>query len=478
MKPALQFPPLFAERMRNQLGAGFDDFEAAMHESSTVAVRIHPQKWKGELSLDKIPWCDSGYYLDQRPLFTADPWFQGGAYYVQEPSSMFLEQAFGAIRLPDQSTILDMCAAPGGKTTHLLSLMKPDDLLVSNEVIRSRAVVLQENVQKWGYPNVVVTQNDPQDFVLLKAFFDLVVVDAPCSGEGLFRKDPAALNEWSPGNAALCAARQKRIVSEAWKCLKPGGCLIYSTCTFNPEENEGNLRWLEEQSAAEGVEIKTDPAWNMETIRTGKMTGYQFFPHRLKGEGFFISVIRKSGNSENELPGKFSGKIKNNIPLKVKEILNNWIIPEYTGEFLTGNEEYCIFPASRLATLSFLGKGLNIIQSGIPVASGPETKLNPHPALAYSSVFNRQAFPELPVRLTDAFRYLKKEVIPVMNSEKGWILVTYRDIPLGWIKNIGTRANNYFPKEWRIRMNINEIPQPWHETPTGRLGKEEMISIQ
>jgi 16S rRNA C967 or C1407 C5-methylase (RsmB/RsmF family)/NOL1/NOP2/fmu family ribosome biogenesis protein len=468
----VQLPNFFIERMKPALGKQYEAFEESFGKEVPVSVRLNPEKWKGKPPEVKIPWCKTGFYLEKRPVFTTDPWFQGGVYYVQEPNSMFLEQAFMAVELPEKALLLDLCAAPGGKTTHLLSLLRPDDLLVTNEVIRSRAGILRENVQKWGYPNVLVTQNDPQDFGKMADIFDLIVVDAPCSGEGLFRKDPSSMAEWSPGNTVLCASRQKRILAEAWKGLKPGGTLIYSTCTYNPGENEENLQWLQEQEETEPVEIVLNPDWNIREIREGNLIGYQFFPHLTRGEGFFLGMVRKrlkdvrlkdiSLKDIRKREKKVNKTLKDGNR-KTLDVLSEWISKDFEGNFLEKEGIWYTFPSIWMNYLSLFEKHLTILQAGTPVASGNERQMHPHPALALSILFNRNAFPEYECSLEEAIRYLKKDNLPSRSTEKKWMLVTFRDVPLGWLKNLGNRTNNYYPSEWRIRMNINELPALWHD---------------
>jgi 16S rRNA C967 or C1407 C5-methylase (RsmB/RsmF family) len=461
----VQLPQFFVDRMRPALGNQYAAFEESLRDPVPVSVRLNPRKWIGNAPEEMIPWCKTGFYLGKRPVFTTDPLFHGGVYYVQEPHSMFLEKAFTAANLPEKALVLDLCAAPGGKSTHLLSLICPEDLLVTNEVIRSRAGILRENVQKWGYSNVIVTQNDPQDFGKMANIFDMIVVDAPCSGEGLFRKDPSSINEWSPGNAALCASRQKRILAEAWKCLKPGGTLIYSTCTYNPEENEDNLLWLREQEEAEPVEIPLNTDWNIREIREGNVTGYQFFPHLTRGEGFFLGMVRKKGETE-ETRLKSKNTLKNWLPLSPKtlETVKNWIKSDYHGDFILKTDTCYVFPSPWIKHLTYFEKHLNILQAGTPVASGNERQMNPHPALALSLICNRTAFPENSLDLRDAIRFLRKDNLPSMGKELGWTLASFRNVPLGWLKNLGNRTNNYYPGEWRIRMNINELPVLWHSS--------------
>lgn len=460
------FPELFAERMKELLGEEYEVFEASYSEGSQVSLRIHPEKWSGGLSAVGVPWCSTGYYLPGRPLFTADPWLHGGAYYVQEASSMFLEQLCRAVWPDSPALVLDLCAAPGGKTTHLMSMLRGGDLLVSNEVIRSRAHILRENVTKWGSPGVVVTQGDPAAMAKVGEIFDLIVVDAPCSGEGLFRKDPRAMEEWSLNNTRVCASRQKRILAEAWKCLKPGGALIYSTCTFNQEEDEENVAWLLAETSALPVEVNPDPAWKIEVSHHGKMTGYRFYPHRLRGEGFFCAVVRKDGHETPSHP--LRGLPQAGTPASKKQIalLENWLSPGNGDHLLTSGESLFHFPRAGWPLLALLEKSVPLLQAGIPVATSAGDTLIPHPALAFSSILNREAFPEAPLSLSDAIRFLRKDPLPLPGREKGWILASYRDLPLGWLKNLGNRTNNYYPQEYRIRMTPDDQIKPWHETLT------------
>src|SRR5437879_4447061 len=287
------FPAAFAHRMQMQLKDEWQSFVEAHQLPSPTSIRINPKKSSSK-EFEKIPWTDFGYYLNERPSFTFDPLFHAGTYYVQEASSMFLEQALKqTVDLSQPLRVLDLCAAPGGKSTHLLSLINDQSLLVTNETIRSRATILAENICKWGNINAVVTNNDPEDFQGLNAFFDVIVIDAPCSGEGLFRKDRDAMNEWSEENADLCSSRQQRIVNQIWPALKENGILIYSTCTYNPKENEGNLSRLVAEGKAKSLKLKVESSLGLEEIHVEKIFGYHFYPHKTKGEGFFISVIRK-----------------------------------------------------------------------------------------------------------------------------------------------------------------------------------------
>jgi len=239
----VKIPEKFQNRIKIQFGNDSEQFLTSLENSPVISVRKNPKKitdlW---IDNEKVPWCNEGYYLSQKPIFTLDPLFHAGCYYPQEASSMVVDWILRQIiSIPDNPIVLDLCAAPGGKSTLLASWMDGKGLLVANEIIRNRSLILLENMVKWGYPNCVVTQNSPSDFSPLRHFFDIILVDAPCSGEGMFRKEKKAAEEWSESNAAMCAVRQRKILDEIWGSLKPGGILIYSTCTFNPSKNEENI---------------------------------------------------------------------------------------------------------------------------------------------------------------------------------------------------------------------------------------------
>lgn len=375
---------------------------------------------------------------------------------------MFLEQAFRQIEHEKGRVVLDLCAAPGGKSTHLLSLLEEDDLLVSNEVIRSRVSVLDENLRKWGHQNVVVTSNDPADFSDLEGLFDVILVDAPCSGEGLFRRDASAVEQWSVENTNLCATRQRRILADIWPSLKNGGYLIYSTCTFNPEENEENLKWLAENNAIESIRIPIQENWNVDEIETNGLFGYRFLPHKVKGEGFFLTLIQKK---EGHDTFSFSRKTKTKLEKMPKQFteIRNWLSTT-DSEFFAKSEFIIAFPESMMPTLNALSEQLRIISFGLPVAQFKKNDLLPEHTFALSIDRNPAVFEAVEVDLKTALLFQKKEEIRISSATKGWLLVQFQGVPLGFVKNLGNRANNYFPKEWRIRMTLPEIPQPWYQS--------------
>jgi len=446
------FPESFTLRMREQLGEHWDAFGAAHRASPPISIRLNPAKLQHPpAGASSIPWTTSGYYLNERPSFTLDPLFHAGAYYVQEASSMFLEQAFRqATDTGKALNVLDLCAAPGGKSTHLLSLMNDESLLVSNEVIRSRATVLAENIQKWGHNNAVVVHNDPQDFQRLPGFFDVMVVDAPCSGEGLFRKDPQAMNEWSPDNVQLCAKRQRRILSDVWPALKTGGLLIYSTCTYNHSENEENLAWLKQERNVEFVPLMLNEQWRIEATAYQGVTGYRFYPHRIKGEGFFLCVVRKT-DDEREMrvrhKNSFTGPAK-----KVTEQLSAWIKDASEKTFIVRHDQIQCFPKSQAANIDFLVKNLYLINAGTVVATVKHEKLIPEHALALSVDLQRENFSRIDVSLQEAWQYLRKETLTIQADKKGYALICYEGTPLGWVNALDNRINNLYPSEWRIRQ--------------------------
>ena len=373
---------------------------------------------------------------------------------------MFVEQAFRQIEHSKNRIVLDLCAAPGGKSTHLLSLLDSSDLLVANEVIRSRVSVLDENIRKWGHQNVVVCSNDPADFGNLDGMFDVILVDAPCSGEGLFRRDASAIQQWSVDNTNLCSTRQRRILADVWPALKNGGYLIYSTCTFNPAENEENLKWLAENNEVESIRIPLQGNWGVEEIETDEMFGYRFLPHKVKGEGFFLTLIRKKDGSDSYPISKKMKSRLENMPKQFTEI-RNWLSTS-DSEFFAKSEFLIAFPESKIPVLNALSEQLRVISFGILVAQFKKNDLLPEHTFALSVDRNPDIFESVELDLRDALLFQKKDEIRISSTIKGWLLVKYQGVPLGFVKNLGNRANNYFPKEWRIRMTLPELPEPWY----------------
>ncbi len=441
----MDLPELFESRTRVLLGEEYDSFVTALSGDSPASIRINPRKSIGKPQFPPVPWCGNGYYLPQRPVFTMDPLFHAGSYYVQEASSMFLEQAVNQHLEEENPLILDLCAAPGGKSTHLASLLNGRGLLVSNEIIRSRAKILAENLTKWGAPNVVVTNNDPRDFSTINGLFDLIVVDAPCSGEGMFRKDPQSIEEWSVNNVQLCSERQKRIVADVFPALKTGGLLIYSTCTYNREEDEENVKWIAGELGAEVLSVQTAGDWNI----TNTGLGYRFFPHKTKGEGFFLAVLRKTEDEKT-----FKIRLEKNQKAQKKQMLNevtDWIIDDNYKQVII-SQTVSVVPSGYSDLIAALEKELKILQSGILLGQIKGKDILPDISLALSWIIARQAFHVEKLSWEQAIAYLRKDNLYFPEAPQGWILLEYENRLLGWAKNLGNRVNNAYPQEWRIRM--------------------------
>ncbi|ULQ56862.1 RNA methyltransferase [Flavihumibacter rivuli] len=399
---------------------------------------------------ERVPWSGMGYYLAERPSFTFDPLFHAGAYYVQEASSMFLEQAIRqCVDLDQPLTVLDLCAAPGGKSTHLLSLIGPDSVLVSNEVIRARASILEENITKWGSANVVVTNNDPRDFSGLEGLFDVIVVDAPCSGSGMFRKDPDTIADWSESNVALCSQRQQRILADVWPALKEGGILVYSTCSYSVAEDEAIADWLLENFEAVSIGLQVSSKWNIvETNSSGKgAKGYRFYPDKVKGEGFFITVFRKEGHTTQSFPSR-NKKVKwEKLGKSGSSLVAPWLSNKGLS-LLDWNGHILAMPAQVEGLLPSLQQ-LFIKKAGVMVGKLAGKDLVPDHPLALSTILSKE-LPVIAVDKDQAIAYLRRDDLHIAPGIKGWALVQYEGLSLGWVKALPNRLNNYYPKEWRI----------------------------
>ena len=397
----MQLPQDFIRNTREVMGEErFQQYLKSFDEEVPVSIRLNPLKSQGLTVMEgaeRVPWCQNGYYLPRRPQFTMDPLLHAGCYYVQEAASMFLDEVLRQHLLPLTSHhALDLCAAPGGKSTLLRSALPEDCVLYSNEPIRNRASILLENVTKWGYANHIVTNNYPKDYRASKFRFDVILCDVPCSGEGMFRRDEATMHEWSPQNVEKCWQLQREIVNDAWACLNEGGLFIYSTCTFNIKENEENIRWMLNEFETEVLPVEVKPEWHItgSLLKDFNEPVYRFIPGITRSEGLFVAVLRKKGEAPN-------------VP------------PKQTKSLLRANSE---FTPGKLRVYSG--------QTQTPSEDTPRIELTYPQAIAYLRGEALQLPPDTP---------------------RGLVALCFQGYPLGTAKNIGTRANNLYPKEWRIK---------------------------
>lgn len=449
----MQLPAPFLAQMQAQLGPEIKDFLNALSEPTPTSIHFNTlKKYKWKENYDGVKWNTTGVYLPKRPSFTLDPAFHAGAYYVQEASSMLIGAAVRQLLdLSQPLRVLDLCAAPGGKTTLISSLISPDSLLVANEVIRSRYQVLDYNLSKWGISNKITTSQEVGYFKGAKSFFDLILVDAPCSGEGLFRKDPQAIAEWSPENVTRCSIRQKEILRETVSLLKPGGVLLYSTCTYNDEENSHNAAWLLENAPLELTPLEIPSDWGI----AERSIGYQCYPHKVRGEGFYLVAFRKLGASATsgkiKLPSNF--KHHQRLSKNKQQPLKNFIKADADLVYLESEKgQITAVPTTIYDKALQLSAHTRYFRIGTPIGIFKGKDLIPDPALALSTILH----PELPkyaLNREAAIQYLRKEP-PSIAATPGWRLITYDQLPLGWVKVLKNRVNNYYPREWRIRQQL------------------------
>ena len=415
----------------------------ALDTPSPTSIRLNPRKIVlTHLDLSSpVTWCEHGYYLNERPVFTLDPLYHAGVYYAQEAASMMLTSLIKQLDLPENAFVLDACASPGGKTTAMVDGLSKHATVLANEINRHRANILVENITKWGVDNVLVTNDSPEAFKELTALFDVVLIDAPCSGEGMFRKDPNARTEWTPEAPGLCAKRQSLILAELHNTIKPGGYLIYSTCTFNRLENEQQMKAMLATGAFEQVQ------WNYpnqcQTGRDG--LGCYFLPGYTKSEGLYLCVLQKKGALEDyQFINSNHDQIENVFGINLEE--NQCMIKEGDGLYvLTKNAK---------ANIERIKTPLRYLKKGVKVAEQSPKGWMPNQELVISTSIDLP-LPRIALTEREALQYLRGETFLIPRDTPGFYCVTYQDIPVGLIKHLGNRFNNLYPKEWRIRMRLS-----------------------
>lgn len=465
-------PPPFIRQMQALLGAEWPLLESALSAPAPVSIRLNAQKTLNLETPDQpdpkqtgriahllslpnqrpIPWHPQGFYLPERPVFTLDPSFHAGAYYVQEASSMFVYEALRqTVDFSKALKVLDLCAAPGGKSTLMADLISADSLLLSNETIRPRTASLRENLERWGNPNVGVTSAEVEEFAALEDWFDVILADAPCSGEGLFRKDPDAMREWSLPQVEFCAGRQRRILAAAVKALAPGGVLLFSTCTYNAQENTENVQWMAKTFDLDPISLQIPSEWGISQSEWG----CQFYPHKLQGEGFFLAAFRKkAGESKKHSPAVQFKSIK---PLSKSLIpqAQSWISKTADARFyLSPSGEVLALPAVLESQYLQLDKFFKTKWFGTTIGEFKGKDFVPHHALALS-LWASTDLSAVDLSRDQALLFLKKETFdPPPGAPKGWALARFQGLNLGWVKILPNRLNNYLPQERRIRMAI------------------------
>ena len=438
--------------MREMLGDDAERLFSALDTPAEVSIRANPAKSAEVFEGEAIGWSPNGRYLAERPQFTLDPLMHGGAYYVQEASSQFVAHILRQDNL-EGGRVLDMCAAPGGKTTVYSSLVGREGLVVANDINRGRTLALSDNVQRWGMGNVVVTCNEPEHIGAFEQWFDVVAVDAPCSGEGMFRKMDEAREEWTPASVEQCVARQRDILAEAWRALRPGGKLIYSTCTFNDREDEGVVRWLVEEYGDEIVatdRVETEDKWGIVRSDIGPFQCFHFYPHSARGEGFFAAVACKTEGVAKRRTPKGRRKVFTTLQSKDLAEVSRWVDDAKAMSFRCVGDIVYGYNSAVMEDVIQLSESLSVVYSGVAMGQIFKGTLKPEHSLALFVGRNRDVVTEVELSLEDAQNYLRRQDIDAKQFSEGVNVVTYKGVAIGFIKRIGARCNNMYPKDLRI----------------------------
>jgi len=470
----MTLPEQFEDYTRQLMGAErYERLCRALDTPSPTSIRFNPFKTTeeerqnmtfpshDEVSIrqgDRVGWCPEGCYLPQRPAFTLDPLLHAGVYYVQEASSMFVSHIVKEF-VKEPVRMLDLCAAPGGKTTAVRATLPKGSLLFCNEPVKLRANILSENMQKFGHPEVIVTNNYPKDYARSGLRFDVILADVPCSGEGMFRKDEDAVRLWTPQHVEDCRNLQREIVETIWPCLNAGGLLIYSTCTFNAKEDEENIAWIAENLGGDVLLVPIDSQWQVTGALVGDHPACRFIPGYTIGEGLFMAVLRKHGQKEGhattdtreEKQRKKERRKQDHHPSSTD--YQTWL--QAPADFHWVADRLVAIPRQWDADYLQAAKYLRILQAGITIGTAKGKDLIPDESLALSTMLCDNAFPKWEADYHEAIHYLRREAIPLpADMPKGYVLVTYQGHALGFVKNLGTRANNLYPKEWKIKITL------------------------
>jgi len=469
----MRLPEPFVARMREELGAEQGAaLCAALDTAPPTSLRWNPAKTlPAERCGEPVPWSPEGRYLPSRPQFTLDSDLHAGAYYVQEASSQFLAHLLAEADIAG-ARVLDLCAAPGGKSTLYASLVGGDGLVVANEINRQRASVLADNVRRWGSGNTVVTLADPAAFGGFAGWFDVVGVDAPCSGEGMFRKLEQARAEWSAQQVGLCARRQQEIIRQAWPLLRPGGLLIYSTCTFNREENERTLEDFAAEAGGELVaaaKVACPESWGVVCGEAGPFQTFRFYPHRARGEGFFAAVARKSFDAGGRVRTPRARRpLFGPVSRRDCAELGRWLREPERMRFAAVGENFYAYSAAQYEAVRTLAESLPVICSGVAMGQLFKGTLRPDAALALYEGMARGVLPEASLDPEQIVAYLRKQELPCGLFAEGMNLVTALGRGLGFAKRIGGRVNNLYPNSMRILMQEKNDLAGSHVRPDKR----------